>query len=138
MCRIRPISILGALLSMLLTNCAFAGMEFCNKTRIPLLTSVGYFTGSGWQSEGWWTIWPDNCSTVTSGQLTNRHYYGYATTIGDHFKWTGNGTFCIDPANAFTLLDSACNGRSGVESANFFDIDIGPTVLDKNTQAYNL
>ncbi len=51
-------------------------MKLCNKTKTGASVAVGYFDRvKGWTAQGWWSISPDDCQSVLSGNLAGSYVY---------------------------------------------------------------
>lgn len=104
---------------------ALAGLEVCNDTSAMQTVAVGYQSGEGWASEGWWNISAGDCAVVLGGKLKYRYYYLLAKSEGWSFDDQGFG-FCTSP-EPFTIEgDADCKAR-GYADGRFREIDTGKT-----------
>src|SRR5690349_19393090 len=61
------------------TGASYAQFRVCNRSSSDeVYVALGLLSGpSGWQSEGWYTVTRNDCSTVVRHALNNRFYYLY-------------------------------------------------------------
>jgi uncharacterized membrane protein len=103
---------------------ADAAFTVCNKTAHPARVALGWFDGSAWISQGWWTIAAKACESLLPGPLDARYYYLYAADGGSG-SWSGARGFCVGPGSRFEIAGRAdCAGR-GFERKGFFEVDTG-------------
>jgi uncharacterized membrane protein len=103
---------------------AWASFNVCNKSNLPARVALGRFDGTGWSSEGWWTIQPKACAGLLTGPLQGRYYYLYATD-GAAGTWEGKTHFCVAPNARFKAAGRGnCAGR-GFDRRGFFEVDTG-------------
>jgi uncharacterized membrane protein len=103
---------------------AHAGFQFCNRSDMPIQTAIGYNNGTTWLTEGWWEIWPGDCKTPLSGDITQKYYYVYAETYhNDFFVWEGDTPGCVSDA-AFTMAFNQCDPST----KKFRKVDTGDEV----------
>ena len=72
-----------------------------------------YREGKGWESEGWYSIARNQCTTVLA-EMSDRYYYLYAES--DDKIWDGDGdkqgsNFCVQNGDAFTINVGPLAGR---------------------------
>jgi uncharacterized membrane protein len=124
--------LLGILLFSIAVGClahsAAADLRLCNNTKMPLETAVGYYNEGAWYTDGWWDVWPNDCSTVITGKLSQRNYYLYAESFGKFFRWGGDAEFCVIPEQMTRLSNDACE-----KTEKFYKVDIGDKVVDEYT-----
>lgn len=114
-----------AALALLLTALpARAEFAVCNKTSHETKAALGYFDGSAWASEGWWSIPPKSCRTLLEGPLDARYYYLYATDGGTG-SWDGKSSFCVSATGKFLIKGRGDCARQGYDRKGFFEIDTG-------------
>lgn len=108
------------------TSLAIAGLEFCNRTEETIRTVI--MAGDSydvWRSHGWYSIKPEECITVISGNLNRRYYYFYAKR--NDLMWSGkegDPTGCIRQTR-FTDIDSTDECEEGFRQVPFRTIDTG-------------
>lgn len=104
---------------------AQAQLEICNKTAAPYSLAVAYETEADVVSQGWWTVAPDKCETVVTGELKRRYFYHYAISRPLNVEWNGNFTFCVDDDPQFRITGASdCEQRS-FRTLGFRQIDVG-------------
>lgn len=109
-------------LSFFFTVPARADLRVCNQIGKPVSVALGYRAERGWQSEGWWVIAPDSCTTVFQGDLNARFYYLYAADDISGGSWDGSVFMCTRD-EVFTIFGvEDCLAR-GYERTGFFEID---------------
>ena len=101
---------------------AEAGLNVCNKSKLPTKVAVARFNGTHWMSEGWWTVEPAKCAELVSGNLNARYYYVYATD-GAGGAWDGSKYFCTAPADKFAIIGRGACAAQGYDRRSFFEID---------------
>jgi len=109
-------------LALFLTAPAEAGLQVCNKARVPAKVSLGRIEAGAWQSQGWWGIAPGKCATLLGGPLDARYYYLYGTDGGSG-TWGGDMGFCTKAAGSFKIAGRGNCAARGYDSTGFFEID---------------
>ncbi|WP_162651199.1 DUF1036 domain-containing protein [Lentilitoribacter sp. Alg239-R112] len=136
-------SIFAALLTAPLlfnVDSAQAKLKICNETNETRDVAIGYKTGEGWVSEGWWGIIKGDCTTVIKDDLTSRFYYYRAKHRGGDFDGE-RYNFCTD-SKAFTIIgDKDCKKR-GYKVEDFRQLKLakgttGFTLTLDNTTIYS-
>ena len=131
--RILPVLLLFCL--GLMPHAARAAMLFCNRTPNVIEAAFGYRETTGWISEGWWRIEPEDCARVYGGPLMHRFYFYYATSLAPRAKdktpltWTGKYKLCSD-IKAFRIEGDADCEQRGYITQGFEEVDIGATTRD--------
>jgi uncharacterized membrane protein len=80
----------------------------------------------GWQTMGWWSVYPGSCTTVYQNSLrsevNNRFWYYYAENDTRSYVWKGNvGVYVTDePFNSCLNI-----GRSDARIVLFKQFDVG-------------
>ncbi len=115
--------LLGSLLLLAASTIpARADLRVCNQIGKPVSVALGYRANGGWQSEGWWVIAPDACTTVFQGDLNARFYYLFAADDISGGSWDGSVLMCTRD-ETFTIFGvEDCLAR-GYERTGFFEID---------------
>lgn len=101
---------------------ALADLRICNSTTGRIGVAVGYQDGSGWATEGWWTIAGDTCETLLKGRLGSRFYYVHAIDYDRGGEWAGPTVMCIDD-KAFVIRGNADCEKRGHQRAGFMEVD---------------
>src|SRR5262249_51053800 len=91
---------------------AAAALRLCNAARRRLGVAPGYQDGSGWTTEGWWTIAGESCETVLRGKLANRYFYVHAVDYDRGGEWAGPTTMCTDDKTFVIRGNTDCEKRS--------------------------
>jgi uncharacterized membrane protein len=104
---------------------AHAQLEICNRTAAPYSLAIAYETDADVVSQGWWTVAPDKCETVITGELKRRYFYHYAISRPLNVEWNGSFTFCVDDDPQFRITGASdCEQRS-FRTLGFRQIDVG-------------
>ena len=103
---------------------ALAGFSVCNKTGQDVRAALGRFDGTGWTSEGWWTVKAGSCTALLTGPLQGRFYYLYATD-GASGIWDGRTRFCVAPEKRFKSAGRTNCAQRGFDRRGFFEVDTG-------------
>lgn len=114
------------LLSLLLTCPGFAAADFtvCNDSFDVLNLAVAHDPGTGFVSEGWWTIAPNRCVAVIRDRIDNRYVYVHATDVFNQPVLEGDATFCIDDGRFRIAGPEDCWARGHI-AAPFAEVDMG-------------
>lgn len=101
---------------------ALADLKLCNATTGRIGIAIGYQDGSGWTTEGWWTIAGQTCETLLKGRLGSRFYYVHAVDYDRGGEWAGETQMCIAD-KAFTIRGNTnCEAR-GHKRTGFMEVD---------------
>jgi len=103
---------------------ASAGFSVCNQGAQTAIVAFGRFSGSDWESQGWWHIAPKSCTELVSGPLNARYYYLYATD-GSFETWDGSKNFCVGIFETFTIEGRGHCAARNLDRRGFFEIDTG-------------
>ena len=98
---------------------AHANFTICNDFKQSVQVAYASHNGRDWESQGWWTIRPNQCTVLEPGSLTNRFYYLYARSVDGRTFWGGDYFFCTHEPNSFTIVGDVDCG------IGFFEIDTG-------------
>jgi len=101
---------------------AFADFRVCNSTQNLVGVAIGYRTGSGWVSEGWWRIEKSSCKTLIEGPLESRYYYLYAEDAASGGRWEGSVQMCVALTEFKIAGTNDCFAR-GFQRAGFQEYD---------------
>lgn len=121
--RLRLIKTL-TLLFVLGLSAAEARAQFavCNQSLDVVNVSIGREVDREFQSEGWWTIGANQCSTVIREQLTSRYVYVYANDVFDQPVTYGSTQMCVMPRRFVIRGTDDCYVR-GFSQAGFIEVD---------------
>ena len=64
-----------------LPGAARAEFAVCNQSYDVVNVAVGQDVAGDMQTEGWWTIGPNQCANVIKDELTSRYVYIYAQDV---------------------------------------------------------
>jgi uncharacterized membrane protein len=103
---------------------ARAGFSVCNDSFDVLNLAVAYDPGSGFISEGWWTIAPNRCVAVIRDRIVSRYVYVFATDVFNQALLGGAAAFCVDDGRFRIPGAGECWTRGHV-AAGFAEVDIG-------------
>jgi uncharacterized membrane protein len=118
----RIAALLVPALLALMPASAEADLRLCNATTGRIGVAIGYQDGSGWVTEGWWTVAGDSCETLLKGKLTSRFYYVHAVDYDRGGEWSGPTQMCAAD-KAFTIRgNTECDAR-GYRQAGFMEVD---------------
>lgn len=106
---------------------AFAGaaradLKLCNTTSSRVGVAIGYDDGSGWATEGWWTLPAHTCETLFKGPLPSRHWYVHAIDYDRGGEWAGQSFMCTTE-KAFTIKGVQDCLKRGYKRTGFFEVD---------------
>lgn len=110
---------------------ARAELRVCNQTLNLYNVAIGYFSGTKFYTEGWWTLPANACVTPRREDLDNRFYYFFAMDLYGNDATEGERDFCVDVNKGFRfalpsddLERPACWVR-GFQQVKFKEIDTG-------------
>lgn len=103
---------------------ALAGFSVCNKSAHTAKVAFGHFNGTDWMSEGWWSVGPGKCQTLSAARLDARFYYLYAVD-GGAGTWDGSKGFCVGTGSRFSIVGRGRCAQRGYDRKGFFEIDTG-------------
>lgn len=104
---------------------AAAKLEICNRTASPFSVAIAFETEADMVSQGWWTVDPDTCATVITGDLNRQYYYHYVRSRALNVEWAGNFNFCTNEEPQFRIAGSGrCEDRK-FTATGFRQIDVG-------------
>jgi uncharacterized membrane protein len=104
---------------------AQAQLQICNKTAAPLSLAIAYETDADVVSQGWWSVAPDTCETVITGELKRRYFYHYAISRPLNVEWNGSFSFCGDDDPQFRITGAADCEQRGFRTIGYRQIDVG-------------
>jgi uncharacterized membrane protein len=103
---------------------AEAGLRVCNGSVDLVNVAIGYETGEGLRTEGWWTITSNACSQILSEPLKSARYYLHVADGFAESRLGGDITLCIREEK-FVLYDGDQCWQRGLIEADFFQIETG-------------
>lgn len=124
--RLLHCAVLAALSMFLLTGAARAEFAVCNQSFDVVNVAIGQDVEGDFQTEGWWTIGPNQCANVIKEELTSRYIYIYAQDVFGQPIMPGTTQMCVSPRK-FTIRGiTECWSRGHV-AAGFIEVDTQKT-----------
>lgn len=120
------IRLLALLLGLCLPAAAQAEFAVCNQSYDVVNVAVGQDVGGEMQTDGWWTVGPNQCANVIKDELTSRYIYIYAQDVFGQPILNGTTTMCIAPRK-FTIRGITDCWRWGHVEAGFIEVDTQKT-----------
>lgn len=117
-------TLLGLAVLLLQGGEAFADFRLCNNTGNRIGVAVGYKSGDGWVTEGWWNLSARSCETLLKGALVARFYYVYAVDYDRGGEWSGKAYMCTRDREFTVRGIEDCLAR-GYDRTGFFEVDTG-------------
>ena len=115
--------VLAILLSVLcLPHRAAAQFAVCNQSFDVINVAIGGDLADEFQTEGWWTIGPNQCANVIRDELTSRYIYLFAQDVFGQPVVTGTTQMCISPRKFVIRGLDECWSRGHV-AAGFIEVD---------------
>lgn len=113
-----------AALWFLLGTASVAMAEFavCNQSFDVINVAIGQDVQDDFQTEGWWTIGPNQCANVIKDELVSRYIYIYAQDVFGQPIMTGTTQMCLSPRKFAIRGITECWSRGHV-SAGFIEVD---------------
>ena len=122
--RVKSTSLVFAifLLISLFPRPAQANFQVCNQTLDVVNVAVGVWDVDAWQTEGWWTVGPNQCANVIEETLTSRFVYVFVRDVFNKTMLEGTTSLCIDPDEFVIRGREDCLIRGHV-AARFHEVD---------------
>ncbi|MGE0697645.1 MAG: DUF1036 domain-containing protein [Hyphomicrobiaceae bacterium] len=117
-----PRTVTATLALLLVAEPAAADLKLCNTTTGRIGVAIGYQDGTGWATEGWWTIAGETCETLLKGRLSSRFYYVHAIDYDRGGEWAGPTQMCMED-KAFTIRGNADCEKRGHKRGGFMEVD---------------
>lgn len=105
---------------------AKAEFAVCNQSFDVVNVAIGQVIKDEFQTEGWWTIGPNQCANVIKEKLVSRYVYIYAQDVFGQPIMTGTTRMCISPTKFQITGDKDCWIRGKV-SVGFVEVDTKET-----------
>lgn len=119
-------AVLAAVLLCLVTGVARAEFAVCNQSFDVVNVAIGQDVDGDFQTEGWWTVGPNQCANVIKEELTSRYIYIYAQDVFGQPIMPGTTQMCVSPRK-FTIRGiTECWSRGHV-AAGFIEVDTQKT-----------
>jgi len=112
-----------ALFALLLPPAAAqAQFAVCNQSFDVMNVAIGGDVEGDFQTEGWWTVGPNQCANVIKDELTSRYIYIFAQDVFGQPVVTGSTQMCISPRKFVIRGLAECWSR-GYVAAGFIEVD---------------
>ncbi len=118
--------VLGALALFLSGQAVQAQFAVCNQSFDVVNVAIGLDVQDDFQTEGWWTVGPNQCANVIKDELTSRYIYIYAQDVFGQPIMTGSTQMCISPRKFLIRGLSECWSRGHI-AAGFIEVDTQKT-----------
>lgn len=105
-----------------LPGVAQAEFAVCNQSFDVVNVAIGQDVNDEFQTEGWWTIGPNQCANVVKTELTSRYIYIYAQDVFGQPILPGTTQMCISPRKFVIRGITECWSRGDI-SAGFIEVD---------------
>ena len=113
---------LAATLCLTLGKLAITQLMVCNQSLDVLNVALGFEETGEFQTEGWWSIGANRCSSVVRQSLTGRYYYLYAEDVFGQPVLSGAVPACVD-AKRFKISGTSGCWVRGLREAPFAEVD---------------
>lgn len=111
---------------LFLPGTALAQFAVCNQSYDVVNVAIGRDMTGEMQTDGWWTVGPNQCANVVREELTNRYIYIYAQDVFGQPILNGTNRMCIAPRK-FTIRGITDCWRLGHIEAGFIEVDTQKT-----------
>lgn len=99
-----------------------AQLMVCNQSLDVLNVALGFEESDEFQTEGWWSIGANRCSSVVRQSLAGRYYYLYAEDVFGQPVLSGAVPACVD-AKRFKISGTSGCWVRGLREAPFAEVD---------------
>ena len=120
--RLAPLTLAACLAALALPGTARAELAVCNQSFDVVNVAIGQDVNDEFQTEGWWTIGPNQCANVVKTELTSRYIYIYAQDVFGQPILPGTTQMCISPRKFVIRGITECWSRGDI-SAGFIEVD---------------
>ena len=108
--------------ALCLATPAAAEFAVCNQSFDVVNVAIGQDVAGEFQTEGWWTIGPNQCANVIKEELASRYIYLYAQDVFGQPILNGTTQMCISPRKFSIRGINECWSRGDI-SAGFIEVD---------------
>lgn len=115
-----------SLLLILLAAPASAQFAVCNQSFDVINVAIGQDVADEFETEGWWTIGPNQCANVVKDELVGRYIYVHAQDVFGKPVMQGTTQLCVSPRKFAIRGLSECWSR-GFVAAGFIEVDTKKT-----------
>ena len=129
MMRAGCLALMACLFALGLSGVARAEFAVCNQSFDVVNVAIGQEVGKEFQTQGWWTIGPNQCANVIKEPLRNRYIYVFAQDVFGQPLLDGTTQLCISPRK-FDITGITDCWVHGNISAKFLEVD----TLTENTR----
>jgi len=115
---------LVCLLSAAMVWAAPAAAQFavCNQSFDVINVAIGQDVAEEFETEGWWTIGPNQCANVVKEELVGRYIYVHAQDVFGQPVMAGTTQLCVSPRK-FEIRGLADCWSRGFVAAGFIEVD---------------
>ncbi len=103
-----------------------AEFAVCNQSYDVINVAVGQYKRDIFETEGWWTVGPNQCANVIKEPLQARYIYVYAKDVFGQSVLNGSTPMCVDP-QYFTISGVEDCLTRGYLEAQFLEVDTEQT-----------
>lgn len=114
--------VLACCAALMAPGLAAAQFAVCNQSFDVMNVAVGQDVDGAFQTEGWWTVGPNQCANVIKDELTSRYIYLYAQDVFGKPLLNGTTQLCIDPRK-FVIRGEVDCWAMGHIAAGFIEVD---------------
>ncbi len=101
---------------------ARAQFQVCNQSFDVMNIAIGLDVKDEFQTEGWWTVGPNQCANVIKEELVSRYIYIFAQDVFGQPVVSGTTQMCVSPRRFSIRGLSECWSR-GYVAAGFIEVD---------------
>jgi uncharacterized membrane protein len=105
---------------------ATAQFAVCNQSFDVMNVAIGQDVENAFQTEGWWTIGPNQCANVIKEELVSRYIYLYAQDVFGQPILNGTTQLCVSPRKFVIRGERDC-WAIGHVAAGFIEVDTQKT-----------
>jgi uncharacterized membrane protein len=121
---LRLFAVLAALWA--LPTPAHAQFAVCNQSFDVMNVAIGQYMDGAFQTEGWWTVGPNQCANVIKDELISRYIYLYAQDVFGQPILNGTTQLCIAPRKFVIRGEKDCWALGNI-AAGFIEVDTQKT-----------
>lgn len=105
-----------------LPGLAQAQFAVCNQSFDVMNVAIGQDVDNAFQTEGWWTVGPNQCANVVKDELTSRYIYIFAQDVFGQPMLNGTTQLCISPRKFVIRGETDCWAMGNI-AAGFIEVD---------------
>lgn len=103
-----------------------AQFAVCNQSFDVMNVAIAQDVEGSFQTEGWWTVGPNQCANVIKDELTSRYIYLYAQDVFGQPILNGTTQLCIAPRKFVIRGEKDCWALGNI-AAGFIEVDTQKT-----------